>query len=227
MNCYLLVADPNDPAGLARALRLQLQILQTSPGGEDITISFRPNRSDDLHISAKESAQLAYRILFREGIVRSQLVARLQLSQAPANVMGRSADLAFALAILLQVYQEMASETENKDSYPTIAATGVLEGDGTIRSVEHVPAKLNAVLREFPTTPATVFFPASNVKDIDLSALRNERPDIELVPISHLDEALEHLGIVLERVYLRNPGRRAERQRQELFYSGRRLADAG
>jgi WD40 repeat protein/TPR repeat protein len=210
MNCYLLVADPNDPAGSARALRLQLQILQTSPGGEDITISFRPNRSDDLHISAKESARLAYRILFREGIVRSQLVARLQLSQAPANVVGRSADLAFALAIFLQVYREMASETENEHSYPTIAATGVLEGDGAIRSVEHVPAKLNAVLREFPTTPATVFFPASNVKDINLSALRNERPDIELVPISHLDEALEHLGIVLERVYLRNPFRGLE-----------------
>jgi hypothetical protein len=210
MNCYLLVVDPNDPKGSARALPLQLQILQTSPGGEDITVSFRPNRSDDLHISAKESARLAYRILNREGIVRSQLVARLQLNQAPANVVGRSADLCFALAILLQAYEEMAPRTENARSFPIIGATGVLEGDGAVRSVEQMPAKLEAAFREFGLAPATVFFPADNAAAINLSALRVQHPDIELVPISHLDEALEYLGIVLERVYLRNPFRGLE-----------------
>ena len=210
MNCYLLVADRNDPAGSARALPLQLQILQTSPGGEDITVSFRPNRSDDWHVSAKESARLAYRILFREGIVRSQLVARFQVGQAPTNIVGRSGDLAFALAILLQAYEGTGPSSAIARSFPTIAATGVLELDGTVQSVEHVAAKLRAALTELRAAPATVFFPAKNAAEIDLTSLRQQRPDIEFVPIGHLDEALEHLGIVLERVYLHNPFRGLE-----------------
>jgi WD40 repeat protein len=209
MNCYLLMTNPNDPAGAARALRLQLQLLQTSPGGEDIAVSFRPNRSDDLHNSAKESARLSYRILFREGIVRSQLVVRFQVSEAPDNIVGRSSDLALALAILVEAYQGTGRNAAAY-SFPTIAATGALGPDGSVRSVENVLAKLRAALKELGTAPATVFFPAENLADIDLAALRQPYPDIQLVPIGHVDEALDHLGIVLERVYLRNPFRGLE-----------------
>jgi WD40 repeat protein len=199
MSCYLLAS--------ARTVLIQLQMLQTSPGGEDITVSFRPNRSDDLHTSAKESARLAYRILFREGIVRSQLVARCQVSQAPTNVVGRSADLAFALAIVLQAYREGGRRIASSHTFHAIAATGVLDPDGTVRAVEHVPGKLRAALRELGSESVTVFFPSENAADVDLDALAQQYPNQRVVPIGHLHEALEHLGIVLERVYLRNPFR--------------------
>jgi WD40 repeat protein len=210
MTFTLLLADPSDPAGLARAVLLQPQVLQSSPGGEDVTVSFRPNRSDDLYVSAKTGAQLAYRILLGEGIVRSQLVARFQLGEGPQNVLGRSADLLFALAIILRVYEESGKSILKANAPTSIAATGVLEADGTVRAVDHVVAKLQAACREFPTTPTTIFFPAENRTEVDLAAFSQQHPHLQMRAIGHLDEALEHLGIVLERVYLRNPFRGLE-----------------
>src|SRR5580658_2663547 len=54
----LLLADSRDAVGAARPVTLHPQVLQTSPGGEDVTVSFRPNRADDLYVSAKSAAQL-------------------------------------------------------------------------------------------------------------------------------------------------------------------------
>src|SRR5947209_6618577 len=104
MSCHLLLADPVNPSSSAKVVFLQVRLLQTAPGGEDINVVFQPGRSDDLYASAKETSKLAYRILFREGLVRTQLVAQCQVTMAPLNVLGRSSDLAFALAILMAGY---------------------------------------------------------------------------------------------------------------------------
>jgi WD40 repeat protein len=210
MSVVLLLVDPLDPAGKEHPAPLQLQVSQTAPGGEDITVSFRPVRSDDLYASAKEGARLAYRILFREGIVRSQLVVRCSVPRAPTNIMGRSADLAFALAILLRVYEEANSRRGTAFSFPTVAATGILAADGTVRAVEHVPAKLRAALSELTVRPAVVFFPAENLFEVEHADLAVPSSSVQLLPIGHLDEALGHLGITLERVYLRSPFRGLE-----------------
>jgi len=210
MSVTLLLADPQDPSRPARAVPLHTQLLQTSPGGEDVTVSFRPVRSDDLYASAKESARLAYRILFREGIVRSQLVVRCCVPRAPANIVGRSADLAFALAILLQVYEEANSRCGTAFSFQTVTATGILASDGTVRAVEHAPAKLRAALNELTLGPALVFFPAENLDEVEQAGLPLPSSRVRLLPIGHLDEALAHLGITLERVYLRSPFRGLE-----------------
>jgi WD40 repeat protein/TPR repeat protein len=205
----LLLADPRDPRRTATTVLLQQQVLQTSPGGEDIAVGFRPNRSDDLHSSAKAAARLAYRILFREGLVRTQLVVRYELTHAPDNVVGRSSDLLFALALLVGVY-ESGRNAPLAGGVATLTATGVLESDGTVRAVELVAAKLLACVSGLDGAPATVFFPAENASEVDLAALSGQRPQVRFVPVAHLDEALEHLGIVLERVYLRNPFRGLE-----------------
>ena len=211
MTFTLLLADSFDPDAPARPVVLQMQVLQTPPGGEDVTVSFRPNRTDDLYLSAKSAAQLAYRVLFREGIVRSQLVLRLQLDEAPVNVVGRSADLPFALAMLSHAYQEYGSGgLLATGASRSVAATGVLESDGTIRAVDHLAAKLAAACSAFDGAPATIFFPADNAAEVELSTLSERHPNLQLRPIGHLDEALEDLGIVLERVYLRNPFRGLE-----------------
>jgi len=150
MTFTLLLADSLDPGAPARSVVLQPEVLQTSPGGDDVTVTFRPNRSDDLYVSAKSAARLAYRILFREGMVRSPLVVRLRLGEeAPPNVIGRSADLLLALAILLRVYEENGSGVAQTAPVPSVAATGVLDTDGTVRAVEHVASKLAAACAAF------------------------------------------------------------------------------
>jgi len=95
-------------------------VLQTAPGGET-SRSVSDQRSDDLQRLGKEGAAAVYRILFREGMVRSQLVVRCQLIGAPTNVTGRSADLAFALAILMAVYSEVTDKRPGRP-FPAIAA---------------------------------------------------------------------------------------------------------
>ncbi len=206
MNVFLLLAEPRDASIAARMVGLGIRLLQTDAGGADISVTFQPNRSDELHASAKAGAQLAYRILFREGIVRSQQVVRCQVQDAPDNVVGRSADLAFSLAILSQAYE---GRTETP-AYAQLAATGVLEPDGSVRRVDHVAAKLRAALQNFAAGTGIVFFPAENAADPDVAGLLAQKTAVELVPVGHIEEALERLGIVLERVWLRNPFRGLE-----------------
>jgi WD40 repeat protein len=210
MTYVLLLADPLDPNGGARAISLQQQVFRTSPGGEDLTVSFRPNRTDDLLASAKASDDLAYRILYREGILRSQVVVRYQLGEAPTNVVGRSADLLFALALIAHLYEDSAHGRSLAGSSSTVAATGTLNLDGSVGSVEHVEAKLRAAVAFFNGRVGTAFFPADNSTEVNVRALSEKHPNVKLVPVGHLDEALEHLGITLERVYLRNPFRGLE-----------------
>jgi len=210
MKFILLLADRGDPAESIRTAVLQPQVLQTSPGGQDVAVGFRPNRADDLYASAKFAARLAYRILFREGIVRSQLVIRLQVSEAPQNVVGRSSDLLLALAILLQAYEVSGHAALRSAHVPSVAATGVLGDDGTVRGVDHLAPKLRAACCEIGGMPGTVFFPLENHADVDLADLSKQYPNVRLRPIAHLDEALEEVGVVLEKVYLRDPFRGLE-----------------
>lgn len=210
MSFTLLLAEPGDPARSARAVALKLQVLHTSPGGEDVALAFRPNRTDDLFSSAKSAARLAYRILSREGVVRSQLVVRCQLEQAPQNVVGRSAELLFALAMVLQVYEQTGTGGSRAGGVGAVAATGVLEPDGTVRPVDHLVPKLRAACGECAARPLTVFFPVANAAEEDLAVLRQQHPQVHLRAVGHLEEALEQLGVVLERVYLRNPFRGLE-----------------
>jgi WD40 repeat protein/TPR repeat protein len=210
MNFTLLLADPSHPAGSARAAPLQLQVLETSPGGQDVTVAFQPGRTDDLHTSAKSAAQLAYRILLREGLVRSQMVVRLRTSNAPQNVVGHSAQLLLTLAIVLRVYEESGQLSEAAGTPPSIAATGALAADGSVLAVEHVGAKLQAACEHFGDSPAIIFVPAANGEQQNLRLLSRQYPNLQFQKIGHLDEALEQLGIVLERVYLHNPFRGLE-----------------
>jgi WD40 repeat protein/TPR repeat protein len=210
MNFALLLADPSNPTGSARAVPLQVQMLETSPGGQDVTVTFQPSRTDDLQTSAKSVAPLVYRILLREGQVRSQIVVRLRSSNAPQNVVGHSAELLLALAIVVRVYEESGQLSVAAGTPSSIAATGALAADGSVLAVENVGPKLEAACEHFAGTPAIVFVPAANRMEQDLRLLSRRHPNLRFQEIGHLDEALEHLGIVLERVYLQNPFRGLE-----------------
>jgi tetratricopeptide (TPR) repeat protein len=199
----LLLVDGN---GEARAARLSVLTLREFPGPQGLSVHFRPVRNDLLFESAKEGGRLAYRILIGEGIVRSQLVVEYAVAGEHLSVMGRSADLIFALVLLT------AKWTHSSQRYAAIAATGVLDAEGGVQSVGSVPEKIMAAVRELECTPrAVVFYPA-----VDAPAVEQCRttaaiaPHVELVPVMHLDDALRHLGYALEKVYLRNPFRGLE-----------------
>lgn len=199
----LLLVDGN---GEARAATLSMLTLREFPGPQGLSVHFRPVRNDLLFESAKEGGRLAYRILVGEGIVRSQLIVEYAVAGEHLSVMGRSADLLFALALLT------AKWTHSSQRYAAIAATGVLDAEGSVQSVGSVPEKIMAAVRDLESTPrAVVFYPA-----VDAPAVEQCRttaaipPHVELVPVMHLDDALHHLGYALEKVYLRNPFRGLE-----------------
>src|SRR5471030_766278 len=116
--------------GEATTSILRIRTLREFPGLEGVSVHFRPVRNDLLFESAKFGGRLAYRILSGEGIVRSQLWVEYEVLGEPLNVMGRSSDLLFALALITSKWTQAAGAD------PVIAATGVLDDEGAVQSVE-------------------------------------------------------------------------------------------
>jgi tetratricopeptide (TPR) repeat protein len=181
-------------------------MLRAFPGPQGLSVHFRPVRNDLLLDSAKGGGQLAYRILVGEGIVRSSLAVEYAVGGNHLNVVGRSADLLFALVLVTSKW------TLSSPSFAAIAATGVLDADGGVQSVGSIPAKIAAAVREFEAVPrAVVFYPAVDAPAVEqLRTTTPIPPHVELMPVMHLDDALRHLGYALEKVYLRNPFRGLE-----------------
>jgi len=199
-----------DGHGEAITSQLRIRMLREFPGLDGLSVHFRPVRNDLLFDSAKMGGQIAYRILMGEGIVRSQLWVEYEVLSANVNVMGRSSDLLFALALITAKWP-----LGTVPRYQTIAATGVLLNDGTLQGVEHTAEKVAAAVRDLAeqgaANSAAIFYPAADAAAVD-SWLATARlpPHIELRPVAHLDEALAVLGYTLQKVYLRNPFRGLE-----------------
>ena len=192
--------------GEATSSNLRVRTLREFPGLDGLSVHFRPVRNDLLFESAKSGGALAYRILSGEGIVRSQLWVEYEVQGEHLNVIGRSSDLLFALALITSKWN-IAAGTQ-----PTIAATGVLDPNGAVLSVERAAEKVAAAVRDLGATAnAIVFYPAADAAAIDAwRATILIPPHLDLRPVAHLDEALAGLGYVLEKVYLRNPFRGLE-----------------
>jgi WD40 repeat protein len=212
MNYVLLLADAN---GKVTTSFLAIRELREFPGGEGLSVHFRPVRNDQLFESAKAAGRLAYRILFGEGVVRAQLWIEYEVLGPHVNVTGRSSDLLFALALITSKWKRAAGR------YPAIAATGVIDADGaaliadgitSVQGVRHTVAKVAAAVDALSQeSDAVIFFPAADAQTV--AEWRHGAvipPSIRLQPVGSLDEALAHLGITLERVYLGNPFRGLE-----------------
>jgi tetratricopeptide (TPR) repeat protein len=207
MNYRLLLVDGH---GEAITSQLRIRMLREFPGVDALSVHFRPVRNDLLFDSAKIGGQIAYRILRGEGIVRSQLWIEYEVLGENVNVMGRSSDLLFALALIASKWTLGTGER-----YQTIAATGVLLDDGSVQSVEHTAQKIAAAVRDLAVeetaNSSVIFYPAADAASVASWLATAALPGhIELRPVAHLEDALGCLGYSLQKVYLRNPFRGLE-----------------
>jgi AAA ATPase domain len=206
MSYRLLLVDAQ---GVAVCAELRVRMLREFPGPPGLSVHFRPVRNDLLFESAKTAGELAYRVLRGEGIVRSQLLVEYEAPELKLNVRGRSADLLFALALLTAKWKRPTAGAV------TIAATGTLSGNGSVGSVEHTAVKVAAAVRMFEASESgsvlKIFFPSADLAAVEAWRSTAQIPEhVELRAVAHLDDALEHLGYALEKVYLRNPFRGLE-----------------
>jgi WD40 repeat protein/TPR repeat protein len=204
-----------DADGKVTTAPLAIRELREFPAGEGLSVHFRPVRNDRLFESAKATGLQAYRILAGEGVVRGQLWVEYEVQGPHVNVTGRSSDLLFALALITSKWNRAAGP------YPAIAATGVLDADGAassadgitaVQGVQHTVAKVAAAVSSLSQeSAAVIFFPAADAHSVAEWAHDCVVPaTIRLQPVRSLEEALAHLGITLEKVYLGNPFRGLE-----------------
>jgi hypothetical protein len=212
MKYLLLLVDAD---GKVTTSPLAVRELREFPAGEGLSVHFRPVRNDQLFESAKAAGRLAYRILLGEGVVRAQLWVEYEVQGPHVNVTGRSSDLLFALALISSKWSDAAGR------YAAIAATGVLDADGAaltadgttaVQGVQHTLAKVAAAVNALSQeSAAVIFFPAADAEIV--AEWRHGTvipPTLRLQPVRSLEEALAHLGVTLEKVYLGNPFRGLE-----------------
>lgn len=202
MSIWILLASAEDAA---QAVRLESQgVYAAPPGGQGIDVHIEPRRCDTLALSATEMATLAYRLITREGLSRSQLYLRYTLESGTIQAKGRSADLAFLLAHLTSVLQAINPDRQ----FPSFAATGMVDEEGRVLAVESVPAKVRAARTALADEPgALVLVPRGNWQELDEKL---DSPGPEVLPVDTVYDALELLGIAFNRSWLGCPFRGLE-----------------
>jgi len=248
---WLLLWDSKDETGMAvelepaavkkgRPPRAYVQ----GPAGDHIDISVSLKQDGDylkdapslkaLDVSAQEGSRLAYRLLQDEAedhYIRHEATARFcidgdklggdTLDKVKNQISGRSADLLFALAVI------MAAVRHDPD-YPAVAATGELTPEGRLKGVGHVPAKIEAALAALPVG-GLIVYPLVNDSEIS-PQLRQQVTGSghRLAPIERLDEVVsQYLGIPIGKAWMGNPYRGFEKfdaQHGRIFFG--READA-
>ncbi|MDE2163352.1 MAG: hypothetical protein KGJ53_09330 [Alphaproteobacteria bacterium] len=155
-----------------------------------------PGASSDLAASAEAGAARAAEILYREQYLRRHLVVGYAAQGELFNVHGRSADLAFALALVAAV---KGAHKLGGEAPPVVAATGTLDEDGRVQKVEGLAAKLTLALTHLPHR-SLIVFPQDNKGDLPADAEAHAASrEIVLAPVSHLEDAMRLLGLAVFR----------------------------
>ena len=148
----------------------------------------------ELGLSAKRAGTVALHLLFRE-INHYQPVQRLWIDIDPPSlqVTGRSAELLFGLVAYLHLGAPSLPKGVPDSDF---MATGLLDSDGNVGSVEAVAVKVRAALASGPKVGTRLFYPRADEAQIgdDLRA-ECRRNGLILCPVDRIDEALDVLGV--------------------------------
>ncbi|OYW49912.1 AAA family ATPase, partial [Novosphingobium sp.] len=148
----------------------------------------------ELGLSAKRAGTVALQLLFRE-INHNQPVQRLWIDIDPPSlqVTGRSAELLFGLVAYLHLGAPSLPKGVPDSDF---MATGLLDPDGNVGSVEAVAVKVRAALASGPKVGTRLFYPRADEAQIG-DDLRAECRSLGLIlcPVDRIDEALDALGV--------------------------------
>jgi WD40 repeat protein len=173
-----------------------------------------------LALSAKQGGTAALQLLFRE-FGHNFPIARLDVRTGAlsASVTGRSSELLFGLEVFLNVARR---DRLIGLQGPAFAATGTLDVEGNVGSVEGVPAKIAAAIDSNLPAGSFVFYPRANDAEVtpDLRQHCVARGLI-LKPVDQLEEALIALGVTINGRWVGTPYRSLEafeRQHSRIFF---------
>ena len=163
--------------------------------------------SVELRKSATEATRRTYDILYREKYIDRQIVVDYEAGTSLANVHGRSADLAFALALAIEV---SSGKRVAESAGGSFAATGVLGDDGSIQPVEGLAEKVAAALAILPPD-SLIFFPGANEGELSTETRQLAAGlKIGLHGCFRLEQALAHVGFAIAHTWLDCPFRGLE-----------------
>lgn len=197
----MLFTAPGQPG---QAVQLSARIAEGTEGAS-VRRSDLDGASTDLRRSAATGASLAAAILYREKYLHRHILVRYEAGAELFNAHGRSADLAFALALV-----QARTASDPGAIMAAVAATGTLGDDGAIGRVDGVAEKLALALAHLP--PGSLFvFPSANDADLSGDARREaDARGIALLPVFRLEEAMRHLGVAISHTWLECPFRGLE-----------------
>ncbi len=164
---------------------------------QSITVTVFPDDDDGNLLSlVTVGVEQANYLMFREDLFRQLDSVRFNLENIPSNIIGSSADLAFALATIT----EILPIDKGCPPYPPFAATGVLDENGSVNKVEGISAKLHAGLSVIKPG-GIIFFPDANNVDITVEIEKlAEKKRVELCSVKRLDEAVSKLGHPISKI---------------------------
>ncbi len=158
------------------------------PGSPKPADAFIVSESEgDFTIAARNAAHAAYTSLKLRGEKVSPHIAGIELLErinAKANIVGESGGVCFAIAFAKALL---------KSDIPDIAATGVINADGTIKKVKGVKTKLETAA-DLVNHNGLVFYPAENRYNIpDKLALMFKQKQINCHAVNHIDQVFDIL----------------------------------
>ena len=141
----------------------------------------------DFTIAARNAAHAAYTSLKLRGEKVSPHIAGIELLErinAKANIVGESGGLCFAIAF---------AKVLLKADMPDIAATGVINADGTIKKVKGIKTKLETAA-DLVSQTGLIFYPEENRYNIPYElALIFKQKQIKCHAVNHIDQVFDIL----------------------------------